>query len=121
MLLAVMVFADSGRVGAGESVYHCRPAHAVFCRNIYVSCSGVTDIRMTPFTVSIADGSAHVDFHGAPAPVRGVVSGRGDLVIRLENSRDWIRIQTDGQYSHRIRRPRGDAMSRGYCERAPER
>ena len=96
-----------------------RPVLPVFCRNIHVSCSGATKIRTSSFKVSIVEGIAHVDFEGAEPSVRGRVAGSGDLVIRLENSRDWIRIQQDGRYSHRIYRKGGAAMSHGTCERTP--
>ena len=99
--------------------YACDPTLSVFCRNIHVGCSGVTEIPTAAFEVVISDSNARVDFEGEAAPLSGRVSGSGDLVVRLEESRAWIRIQQDGRYSHRIYRDGRAAMSYGSCRRRP--
>lgn len=103
---------------AAEISFSCRPALPVFCGNIHVACAGATTIETRPFEVTIAGTAARVVFERADRPSKGRVSGSGDLVIRLENSRDWIRIQEDDRYSHRIYRAGGTAMSYGTCRRA---
>ncbi len=114
-----MAVPDPVLADGSHRVFECRPAHAVFCRNIHVSCSGVTDIPTTAFRVSIVGTDAAIDFDGSAPLVPGRVSGAGDLVIRLLDDRDWIRIEADGRYSHRIHWSRGSAretaMSRGRC------
>jgi hypothetical protein len=99
--------------------YVCQPARSVFCGNIHVGCAGATDIPTASFRVSIMGAIARVDFEGAEPSVRGRVDESGDVVIRLENSRAWIRIQQDGRYSHRIYWRGGAAMSHGTCRRTP--
>ena len=61
--------------------------------------------------------SAALAFEGPEPSLRGRVSGSDDLVIHLENSRSWIRIQPDGRYGHRIYVKDGAAMSQGTCRR----
>jgi|GEM_PF-3039962 len=102
-----------------QRIYHCQPAQTYFCRNIHVSCAGVTDIPAAPFTVSIAGAVAAVEFEGAAATKSGSVAGEHDLVVRLSDGRDWIRIEANGRYSHRIHAARGAAMSQGRCVPAP--
>lgn len=97
--------------------YSCKPALPVFCRNIHVSCAGATRIRTTPFNVWISDADALVTFAGSDTPLRGRVGDGRDLVIRLHDSRDWIRIERNDRFSHRIYRKRGAAMSYGMCKR----
>ncbi len=104
---------------AGARSYDCRPSRPVFCRNIHVACAGATDIPTSPFRVSITEALAQLDFQGPGSSVRGRVSDSGDLVIRIENSRSWIRIQPDGRYSHRIYRKGAAAMSQGVCRKRP--
>ena len=97
----------------------CKPALSVFCRNIHVGCSGVTGIPTTRFEVVVADGRALLDFEGSKAPLAGQVSGSGDLVIRLAEGRDWVRIKEDGRFSHRTYRDGRAAMSYGTCRPRP--
>ncbi len=106
---------------AGPHGYHCEPARPVFCRNIHVACAGRTGVPAVPFRVSIDGAVARLDFDGPEPSVHGKVTESGDLVIRLENSRSWIRIRPDGRYSHRIYRKGGAAMSQGTCRSAPSR
>ncbi len=87
----------------------------MFCRNIHVSCSGKTTIPTSPFEIFMNGSSAYVAFGESRERIAGSVTGRGDRVVRLSHSRDWIRIQTDGRYSHRIYRGGHAAMSYGMC------
>lgn len=93
----------------------CRPELPVFCRNVHVGCAGRTAIPARPFTLSLRAATATILFAGQPAPVTGVVTGGGDRVIRLDVGRDWIRLEPDGRFSHRIYRRAGAAMSFGVC------
>lgn len=99
----------------GWQSYSCEPALPVFCRNVHVSCAGATRIRTAAFEIVITGTEALVTFAGSDTPIRGRVSAGRDLIIRLHNSRDWIRIQRDKRFSHRIYRKRGAAMSIGAC------
>ena len=118
LLLLPLTFTPCLHLTAAEAPtrgYDCQPARPVFCRNIHVACAGRTDIPTVPFRVSIDGARARVDFDGPESSVQGRVAGSGDLVIRLDDSRSWIRIQPDGRYSHRIYRKDGAAMSQGTC------
>lgn len=119
-LLAILLCLP-GTAGAADPPqgFACRPTLPVFCRNIHVGCSGVTEIPTASFAVAIAGGTAQLDFEGAGAPLAGRVSGAGDLVIRLEAGRDWIRIEEDGRFSHRTYRDGRPAMSYGTCRPVP--
>lgn len=118
LLLAILLCLHPMAV-AGDVPRHfsCQPLRSTFCRNIHVGCAGATAIPTAPFEVSVLDSSAQVEFEGPEPSLRGRVSGSDDLVIRLENSRSWIRIQPDGRYSHRIYEKDGAAMSQGTCRR----
>ena len=115
-LMALLPFtAQEARSDESEINYACKPALPVFCRNIHVSCSGKTTIPASPFEIFITGSSAYVAFGKSMERIGGSVTGRGDRVVRLSQSRDWIRIQTDGRYSHRIYRDGHAAMSYGVC------
>jgi hypothetical protein len=117
LLFVILVsFGKLGNAADTQSDFRCRPALSYFCENIHVSCAGATNIRTTPFSVSIVEKVARVDFEESRPPKTGRVSGTRDLVIRLENSRDWIRIEKNGRYSQRIHGKRGAAMGHGICE-----
>ena len=120
LLLALALYANqSAEAGGAEIGFSCRPALSVFCGNIHMACAGVTKIKTSPFNVSIVGTLATVKFESAERPRKGQVSGSGDLVIRLDDTRDWIRIQENDRYSHRIYRARDTAMSHGTCQRTP--
>ncbi len=95
--------------------YQCQPTLPVFCRNIHVGCSGRTPIATAPMAIIIRGAAAHLTFADGQPPARGQVTSGGDLVIRLTGSRDWIRIEPDGRYSHRIYRSGRAAMGYGIC------
>ena len=117
LLMALLPFTAQGaRSGETETNYACKPALPVFCRNIHVSCSGRTTIPASPFEIFMTGSSAYVVFGKSREPIAGSVTGRGDRVVRLSQSRDWIRIQTDGRYSHRTYRDGHAAMSYGVCQ-----
>ena len=107
---------QEARSREAELIYACKPALPVFCRNIHVSCSGKTTIPALPFEVFMTGSSATVAFGKSKERIAGSVTGRGDRVVRLSQSRDWIRIQTDGRYSHRTYRDGHAAMSSGVCQ-----
>ena len=113
--------AQEARSGEAETTYSCKPTLPVFCRNIHVSCSGKTTIPTSPFEIFMAGSSAYVAFGKSRERIVGSVTGRGDRVVRLSQSRDWIRIQADGRYSHRIYRNGHAAMSYGVCHTMVER
>ncbi len=121
LLSLVLALCPHPAVGADSATrsYDCLPLRPVFCRNIHVACAGKTAIPTSPFRVSLADGHAQVDFEGSEPSLRGRVGGSGDLIIRLENGRSWIRIEPDGRYSHRIYEKGGAAMSQGRCTPRP--
>lgn len=115
---SVFLFLSPAAVAdGGQQAYSCEPALPVFCRNIHVSCAGATKIRTAVFEVLISGTDARVTFVGAATAIQARVSHGRDLVIRLHDSRDWIRIQRDNRFSHRIYRKRGAAMSYGTCAR----
>tara|TARA_B110000046_G_scaffold114266_1_gene121523 strand:- start:164 stop:952 length:789 start_codon:yes stop_codon:yes gene_type:complete len=100
-----------------ELRYTCRPTLPIFCHNIHVSCSGRTNIPTSPFAISISKMTAVLNFEDKKQSISGHATQNGDLVINFSDSRAWIRIETDGNYSHRIY-PKGDAaMSYGVCEK----
>lgn len=120
-LLLAILLCPPQTAGAADPPggFACKPALPAFCRNIHVGCSGVTALPTSAFEVSIVDGAAQLDFEGSGAPLAGRVSGSGDVVIRLTDSRDWIRIEEDGRFSHRTYRDGRAAMSYGTCRRLP--
>ncbi len=99
--------------------YDCKPLRPFFCRNIHVACAGRTRLPTSPFRISIAGDLAKVEFDGPEPSGQGRVSGDGELVIRLETNRSWIRIQPDGRYSHRVYWGNGAVMSQGSCTETP--
>ncbi len=123
VLLLSLVLALYPRWAAGADdaarSYDCEPLRPVFCRNIHVACAGKTEIPTSPFRVSLTGGLAQVDFEGPEPTLQGQVDGSGDLIIRLESGRSWIRIEPDGRYSHRIYEKGGAAMSQGRCTPRP--
>lgn len=121
LLSLVLALCPHLAVGADETArsYDCEPLRPVFCRNIHVACAGKTEIPTSPFRVSLAGGLAEVDFEGPEPSLQGRVGGSGDLIIRLEGGRSWIRIEPDGRYSHRIYEKGGAAMSQGSCTPRP--
>jgi len=91
------------------------PALPKFCANIHVGCSGRSRVATSPFKVVVRRGRSHVTFpDGTGWPVNATQSG-GDLILRPENSRNWIRIAADGRFSQRIYRNGAALMSRGIC------
>ncbi len=121
LLLLALALPPHRAAGADDAArsYDCEPLRPFFCRNIHVACAGRTRIPTSPFRVSIAGDHATVEFQGPEPSARGRVGGTGDLVIRLEAGRAWIRIQPDGRYSHRIYWGGGSAMSQGTCKPTP--
>jgi len=123
VLLLALAIALSSQQAARADVevrsYDCVPLRPFFCRNIHVACAGRTKLPTSPFRVSVAGDLAKVDFEGPEPSGQGRVSGSGELVIRLETNRSWIRIQPDGRYSHRIYWGGGSAMSQGSCKETP--
>lgn len=107
--------AAEGATGARHA-YSCEPSRPVFCRNIHVGCAGVTKIRTSSFDLMIRGKVAQVIFADSALSFSGRTERGRDLVIRLENSRDWMRIEPNGRYSHRIYRAGGAAMSSGICK-----
>lgn len=102
-------------VNEARHAYSCEPIRLVFCRNIHVSCAGVTKIKTSPFDLFVEGKVARIVFADPASSMRGRTELGRDLVVRLENGRDWMRIEPDGRYSHRIYRASGAAMSSGVC------
>ncbi len=98
-----------------ERSYICRPALPIFCRNVHVSCSGKTDIPTSPFRITLSGTEAQIAYNDRNGPVPGDVTKGPDLVIRLSGTNDWIHIEPNGRYSHRIYRNGLAAMSYGRC------
>ena len=122
LLLALAIALSSQQAARADDQvrsYDCKPLRPFFCRNIHVACSGRTRLPTAPFRVSIAGDLAKVEFEGPEPSGQGRVSGSGDLVIRLDTNRSWIRIQPDGRYSHRVYWGNGAAMSQGTCKATP--
>lgn len=113
-LLAGMLPSATAR--ADGAAFTCRPALPFFCRNVHVSCSGVTAIRTSVFKVQVFAEDASVHFAGKPSPDAAGISRGKDLIIRLTGTKDWIRIEPGNRYSHRIYRGGRAAMSYGVCE-----
>ena len=95
----------------------CRPQLPVFCRNIHVSCSGRTKVRTSMIEILISGEKARLVFAGAEPDIFATVWKGRDLVIRFNTSRNWMRIEPDGRFSHRIYLQKGAAMSYGMCRR----
>ncbi len=121
LMALLAITPQEARSREAELIYACKPALPVFCRNIHVSCSGKTAIPTSLFEVFMTGSSAYVAFGKSKERIAGSVTGRGDRVVRLSQSRDWIRIQTDGRYSHRTYRDGHAAMSYGVCHTMVER
>lgn len=113
--IAALLLGEQASAGAGPKVYTCQPSLSVFCRNIHVSCAGITTIRTARFIVSVSGDTATVRWHGVTTSRSGRVHSDNGLLIELAASRDWIRIEPDGRYAHRIYREGRSAMSYGYC------
>ncbi|MEM7427825.1 MAG: hypothetical protein AAF441_17155 [Pseudomonadota bacterium] len=108
---------STGAQGAGTVTFVCRPALPVYCRNVHVGCSGKTGIRTAVIEISIRGDRARLVFAGDRPPARGNVSGSGYILIRLDGQREWLRIEADGRFSHRIYPDERAAMSYGQCSK----
>lgn len=97
--------------------YICHPKLPVFCRNIHVSCSGRTSITTSIFAISITRNVAVLNFNDKKQSISGHAIQNGDLVVNFFDSRAWVRIEPDGNYSHRIYLKGDTAMSYGVCEK----
>ena len=113
----------NGEVTAKNSskTYICQPSLENFCRNVHIGCAGVTTIRTVKFKVAISGDRALVKMDNAAQYETGQVSNDNGVLIELAESRDWIRIEQDGRYSHRIYRDEQAAMSYGICHSASNR
>ncbi len=102
-----------------SKTYICEPSLAMFCRNIHIGCAGVTAFKTANFKVAISGDHAFVKMDNASQYETGQVSNDNGFLIELAASRDWIRIEQDGRYSHRIYRDEQAAMSYGVCQSLP--
>ncbi|MEM6664680.1 MAG: hypothetical protein AAF666_21170, partial [Pseudomonadota bacterium] len=93
----------------------CTPALKFYCQNIHVSCAGRTRVPTQSFLFE--DGL--VTFENGDEWRVATTSDRGATILRLEASKDWIRIEADGRFSLR-RYGRLVIMTRGVCDQVPE-
>ena len=61
------------------------------------------------------NSTAIVRMHGTGRSEAGQAYDDNGILIELAASRDWIRIEPDGRYTHRIYRNGRPAMSYGFC------
>ncbi len=98
------------------NTYTCQPSLSVFCRNIHVNCAGATRIPTVPFKITISGVEARIQIHSTHTQTTGQVFRDKVVLIELAASNDWIRIEQDGRYIHRIYRNGQAAMSYGTCQ-----
>ncbi len=93
----------------------CAPSLPQFCANIHVGCAGRSKLATSAFRITIRRNQSRVEFAaGTGWPAVATQSG-GDLILRPEGGRDWIRIQPDGTFSQRIYRKGRALMTHGKC------
>ena len=119
LLISGLCLSHAAGAGDGPRTYSCQPAYRTFCRNIHVGCAGVTKIPTARLTILVEGTFARVSAEGVETPGSVEVPQNGDLIIRMKDSRNWVRIQPNGRYSHRIYVRGGAAMSHGFCEATP--
>lgn len=114
-LALALPLSDRASAETSSKSYACRPSLSTFCRNIHVSCAGTTTIKTRRFVVSISGKTAVVRTEGTRHGKSGRAYDDNGILIELSASRDWIRIEPSGRYTHRIYRNSGAAMSYGFC------
>jgi hypothetical protein len=116
------MFNFTGKAAADESVrYSCEPALPIFCGNIHIGCIFPTRIATVPMEIEVRQTTALVWFADREQPVQAQVKRYDAMVIRLVNSRDWIRIRPDGQFAQRIYRKKVTGMAYGVCKTNTDR
>ena len=111
-----MVFGASAPAQQAElEPLACTPALPFYCENIHVGCAGRSELATLPFRVTPTETGAEVTADGQEAVPARVARDRSGFVLRLDSSRDWIRIEGDGRYSTRIYRDDVALMTRGAC------
>jgi len=103
---------------ASESVLQCEPALPFFCANIHIGCAGRSKVPTQAFTLEIgAPVSRAVFANDDVLESRVAVSfDKDDPAVVIRDGRDWIRLQSDGTFSHRMYRNGQALMTRGSCE-----
>ena len=104
-----------GTVLGADTRYVCDPALRVFCKNVHVGCSGATKFRTSTLHLSLTGTTARVEAEGYDGARSGQLSAGRDVLIHMNDRREWIRIEPDGRFSHRVYRRHGPVMSYGLC------
>ena len=105
--------------GAAEAeTLECAPKFKVFCANAHVACAFASRIPTQSFRVSFGEGRGEVEFaDGSRSEMRLGIHHSG-RVLRAVAGPDWIRIDPENHFSHRIHHGRQALMSVGRCRAA---
>ena len=114
---------DVSAVLAERGTVSCVPAIRHFCRNIHISCSGLSKIRTRPFELHVSGKTGTLVFSSPMqeddrkgTPDRGPVRfARGYALLRLGTDGGYVKLEADGRYSHRIYSHGTALMSHGTC------
>lgn len=100
----------------GETI-RCEPLYPVFCHNVHIGCAGRTSLPTEGFLVTVKANGVDVVFDGGEKWMAQAPEQKGERVIRKTDSRDWIRIDRNDRFSHRIYRKGTALMAYGKCTR----
>ena len=117
-LLAHSVLFNLALPAAAMEVSKCQPLFPVFCQNIHIGCTGHTTLQAVGFSVTLSGQQALVRFDNGDRAAAEMTVTNGEKILRFHGSQNWIRIETDGRYSHRVYRDKGALMSLGQCQTA---
>ena len=116
-LIAIVFVICVSIMPAAAETLRCKPLYPVFCHNIHVGCSGRSTLATHGFSVSVSKKAVQVAFDNGDKWAAQAPKLDGERVISLAGSRDWIRIDRRGRFSHRIYRKNRALMALGQCER----
>lgn len=103
--------------GAAEAeTLECAPKFGVYCANAHVSCAFASRIPTQRFRVAFGEDSGEVEFADSVRAVMKLAVYHSGRVLRAYEGPDWIRIDPQNNFSHRIEGPNGPLMSVGRCE-----
>ena len=108
----------AGQAGAQEtssSVLHCVPALPAYCANVHIGCSGRSSMKTTTFEILVHPKGTRVQFATGTVWRADVSRARGEMVLRRHESREWIRVDRNGTFSHRLYRDAQPLMTHGTC------
>ncbi len=109
----------AGLMTAGAAVadgVKCKPVLPYFCANMHIGCSGRTDLPAAGFSISFESSTARVVFESGAIWDVTIEASDSGRVFRQLGSDNWIRIDTDGQFSLRVYSGAKALMSVGQCD-----